>query len=148
MAPFPVVKGLGKAAEAVADNLARLINNAEAESSSLGSLAVNHASINKLLLAYNMASSPDQLATLRQSQDMVQQHIDTACHVSQTLQLRVMFFACAGPSAIDEMIIFDREVDGISPMCTQLTYEGLLDEVLGIKNGTVSIEKEGNPISL
>jgi hypothetical protein len=32
------------------------------------------------------------------------------------------------------MIIIDRQVDMISPLCTQLTYEGLVDEVVGIKN--------------
>lgn len=49
----------------------------------------------------------------------------------------------AGISNIDEMILVDRTVDTMTPMCTQLTYEGLLDEVLGIKNGSVSLDKEG-----
>ena len=31
----------------------------------------------------------------------------------------------------------------MTPMCTQLTYEGLLDEVLGIKNGSVSLDPGG-----
>lgn len=35
---------------------------------------------------------------------------------------------------IDSMIILDRQVDMVTPLCTQLTYEGLVDEVLGIKN--------------
>jgi hypothetical protein len=29
----------------------------------------------------------------------------------------------------------DRSVDWVTPMCTQLTYEGMLDEFVGIKNG-------------
>ena len=27
---------------------------------------------------------------------------------------------------IDQLILIDREVDMVTPMCTQLTYEGLL----------------------
>lgn len=30
---------------------------------------------------------------------------------------------------IDTLILLDRQVDMITPMCSQLTYEGLLDEV-------------------
>jgi vacuolar protein sorting-associated protein 33A len=37
------------------------------------------------------------------------------------------------------MIIFDRKVDMITPMATPLTYEGLLDEVLGIDCGFMDI---------
>lgn len=32
------------------------------------------------------------------------------------------------------MIVIDRSVDMVTPLCTQLTYEGLVDEVVGIKN--------------
>lgn len=35
---------------------------------------------------------------------------------------------------IDSLIILDRHVDMITPLLTQLTYEGLVDEILGIKN--------------
>ncbi|PNW75167.1 hypothetical protein CHLRE_12g515550v5 [Chlamydomonas reinhardtii] len=38
---------------------------------------------------------------------------------------------------IDRMILIDREVDLITPMMTQITFEGLIDEVTGIKHGTV-----------
>jgi hypothetical protein len=37
------------------------------------------------------------------------------------------------------MILIDRAVDWVTPLCTQLTYEGLIDEILGIKNGTVTL---------
>lgn len=40
-------------------------------------------------------------------------------------------------SGIDELIILDRTVDLITPMCTQLTYEGLLDEILGLRYGQI-----------
>lgn len=35
---------------------------------------------------------------------------------------------------IDSLIILDRQVDMITPLLTQLTYEGLIDELIGIKN--------------
>ena len=49
----------------------------------------------------------------------------------------------AGGSRIDQLVLVDRVVDLISPMCTQLTYEGLIDETLHIKNGTVTTETSG-----
>ena len=49
----------------------------------------------------------------------------------------------AGGSRIDQLVLVDRVVDLISPMCTQLTYEGLIDETLHIKNGTVTTETPG-----
>ena len=36
-------------------------------------------------------------------------------------------------SKIDNLILIDRSVDFITPMMTQLTYEGLVDENIGIK---------------
>ena len=36
-------------------------------------------------------------------------------------------------SKIDNLIIIDRSVDMITPMMTQLTYEGMIDENIGIK---------------
>ena len=41
------------------------------------------------------------------------------------------------------MVLLDRAVDWATPLCTQLTYEGLIDEVLGITNGTVTLPPEG-----
>jgi hypothetical protein len=39
----------------------------------------------------------------------------------------------------DSLIIIDRRVDMITPMLTQLTYEGLIDEFLSIKNCMLSV---------
>lgn len=36
--------------------------------------------------------------------------------------------------SIDSLVVIDRQVDLVTPFCTQLTYEGLIDEVIGIKN--------------
>ncbi|KAJ7110320.1 Sec1-like protein [Mycena crocata] len=44
---------------------------------------------------------------------------------------------------IDSLIVLDRRVDMITPLLTQLTYEGLTDELLGIKNSHVEL-----PVSL
>ena len=39
---------------------------------------------------------------------------------------------------IDNLIIIDRNVDFITPLMTQLTYEGLIDENFGIKYSNCS----------
>ncbi|WWC92946.1 uncharacterized protein L201_007909 [Kwoniella dendrophila CBS 6074] len=49
---------------------------------------------------------------------------------------------------VDGLIILDRSVDWVTPMCTQLTYEGMLDEFVGIKNSHIEIDSslvESNP---
>ncbi|CAH2064099.1 unnamed protein product [Thlaspi arvense] len=45
-----------------------------------------------------------------------------------------------GRSEVDTLILLDREVDMVTPMCSQLTYEGLLDEFLHISNGAVEVD--------
>ncbi|OAX42105.1 Sec1-like protein [Rhizopogon vinicolor AM-OR11-026] len=39
----------------------------------------------------------------------------------------------------DSLIILDRTIDMITPLLTQLTYEGLIDEFIGIKNSHVEL---------
>ena len=52
-------------------------------------------------------------------------------------------------SQIDSLVILDRAVDLISPLATQLTYEGLVDEMFGITCATVTIpEPEKKTLSL
>ena len=41
-----------------------------------------------------------------------------------------------------EIILFDRNCDWVTPMCSQLTYEGMLDDVFTIENGFVRFNKE------
>lgn len=43
-------------------------------------------------------------------------------------------------SDIDSIIIIDRTVDLVGPMCSQLTYEGLIDEIFGVKSTFVELE--------
>ena len=38
-------------------------------------------------------------------------------------------------STFDALIVVDRSTDLITPMCMQLTYQGLIDEYIGVKNG-------------
>ncbi|MCO5614401.1 hypothetical protein L7F22_068682 [Adiantum nelumboides] len=45
-----------------------------------------------------------------------------------------------GISEIDTVVLLDRHVDMVTPMCSQLTYEGLLDEFLHIHNGAVEVD--------
>ncbi|KAF8727512.1 Sec1 family, partial [Rhizoctonia solani] len=42
----------------------------------------------------------------------------------------------------DSLIIIDRSTDLITPFLTQLTYEGLLDEYLGIKNSYIEVNAD------
>ncbi|KAI4382714.1 hypothetical protein MLD38_008641 [Melastoma candidum] len=56
---------------------------------------------------------------------------------------------------INTLIILDREVDMVTPMCSQLTYEGLLDEFLHVNNGSVEpdssimgVQQEGKKIKV
>ncbi|XAR54464.1 hypothetical protein NMG60_11029606 [Bertholletia excelsa] len=41
---------------------------------------------------------------------------------------------------INTLILLDREVDMVTPMCSQLTYEGLLDEFLHVSNGAAELD--------
>ncbi|KAF1315959.1 Vacuolar protein sorting-associated protein 33a, partial [Globisporangium splendens] len=43
---------------------------------------------------------------------------------------------------IDTLVLIDRNVDLATPMCTPMTYEGLLDEIIGINNGFISVDAE------
>ncbi|KIK14296.1 hypothetical protein PISMIDRAFT_642810 [Pisolithus microcarpus 441] len=43
------------------------------------------------------------------------------------------------PTPIDSLIILDRRGGMITPLLTQLTYEGLIDEVITIKNSHVEL---------
>lgn len=43
---------------------------------------------------------------------------------------------------IDTLVLIDRNVDLVTPMCTPLTYEGLLDEIMGITNGFITVDAD------
>ncbi|KAI3323531.1 Sec1-like protein [Xylariaceae sp. AK1471] len=43
-------------------------------------------------------------------------------------------------NSIESVVIIDREVDFVTPLLTQLTYEGLIDEVWGIQNNQTDVD--------
>ncbi|XP_054710394.1 vacuolar protein sorting-associated protein 33A-like [Uloborus diversus] len=43
---------------------------------------------------------------------------------------------------IDSLLLLDRSIDLISVLATQLTYEGLLDEIFGVRNNIVNIPEK------
>ncbi|KAF6033143.1 VPS33B [Bugula neritina] len=45
------------------------------------------------------------------------------------------------PKQIGHVILIDRDVDLVSPLCSQVTYEGLLDDIFGIQCGVVQFDK-------
>lgn len=44
---------------------------------------------------------------------------------------------------IDHLILLDRSVDPLTPLLTQLTYEGMIGEVFGIANSATELEIDG-----
>jgi hypothetical protein len=51
---------------------------------------------------------------------------------------RTALYGVGQSQSIESLIIIDREVDFITPLLTQLTYEGLIDEKYGIKNSIIA----------
>ena len=66
----------------------------------------------------------------------------TVC--SKMLRMRMEQFDAEDASAeseIDTLVLIDREVDLVSPLVTPLTYEGLIDELIGISNGYIKVDR-------
>ncbi|KAH8153772.1 uncharacterized protein LAJ45_01539 [Morchella importuna] len=49
-------------------------------------------------------------------------------------------FALTPSSILGELIVVDRESDMVTPLLTQLTYEGLIDETIGIHNSKIELD--------
>lgn len=47
--------------------------------------------------------------------------------------------------AIDQLILLDRSIDLLTPLATQLTYEGLIDEFYGIRQNQLTMPAEHFP---
>ncbi|CAB3369201.1 Hypothetical predicted protein [Cloeon dipterum] len=45
-------------------------------------------------------------------------------------------------TGIDHLVILDRSIDLLSPVATQLTYEGLIDELVGINHTKITLPSE------
>lgn len=41
---------------------------------------------------------------------------------------------------VSDLILFDRKTDLVTPLCSQMTYEGILDDVFGIKVGYIQLD--------
>jgi hypothetical protein len=41
---------------------------------------------------------------------------------------------------IDTLVILDRAVDLVTPLLTPLTYEGVIDEFIGVHNGAIKVD--------
>ncbi|KAI9592484.1 vacuolar protein sorting-associated protein 33A [Syncephalis fuscata] len=50
---------------------------------------------------------------------------------------------------VDSLVIIDRSIDLVSPLCTQLTYAGLVDEHYGIEDGYIKLDMhaKGAPVA-
>ena len=46
----------------------------------------------------------------------------------------------ANQSEFETMIILDRSLDFITPLCSQLTYEGLIDDTFGITANLLKVD--------
>ena len=42
---------------------------------------------------------------------------------------------------IETLVLIDRDIDYVTPMTTPLTYEALIDEIVGIQNSSVTIDR-------
>lgn len=170
--PIPVIKGKGPAADAVAEGLARMTEAATA-SLSLPGEVLTCAPTSSNVTSQSLSSSSSDRRSQRLEeycesalQPMLMRcltrqwshsNVPAQCRANSTASgsslvarsgsPRERFGRGAGTSAVDELILIDREADCITPMCTQLTYEGLLDEVLGIKNGAVTLEPGGEALA-
>ncbi len=49
-------------------------------------------------------------------------------------------FGMMPSAAIESLVVIDREVDLATPLLTQLTYEGLIDELYGIKHNQAEVD--------
>lgn len=74
----------------------------------------------------------DLLLRMRAEEDTTASSNSSSAHTSS--------FGMTPSSVIDNVIIIDREVDFPTVLLTQLTYEGLIDEIFGIHNNQAEID--------
>uniref|UniRef100_H3BFJ3 VPS33A core subunit of CORVET and HOPS complexes n=1 Tax=Latimeria chalumnae TaxID=7897 RepID=H3BFJ3_LATCH len=69
---------------------------------------------------------------------------ESARHVANMmLRMKREFTGCQNPilPVFDTLLLLDRNVDLLTPLATQLTYEGLIDEIYGIQNSKCNSDK-------
>jgi hypothetical protein len=72
------------------------------------------------------------------------------CHLRDLLHNRFVLFyfspidvqdVVSGSKRIQTVVLFDRSIDLVTPFCSQMCYEGLLDEYFRIEGGRMKIPK-------
>jgi hypothetical protein len=58
------------------------------------------------------------------------------------LNFAMALHASAGEQQIDTLLLLDRNIDLVTPMVTALTYEALLDSLIGVRNGHATVDAE------
>ncbi|XP_060655367.1 vacuolar protein sorting-associated protein 33A-like [Drosophila nasuta] len=66
-------------------------------------------------------------------------------HHAKQLAIDEMSLYNGDKGAIDQLILLDRGIDLLSPLATQLTYEGLIDEFYGIRQNQLTLPAEHFP---
>lgn len=74
----------------------------------------------------------DLLLRMRQEEDVESSADPNSTHLTS--------FGLTPSSLVENLIVIDREVDFATVLSTQLTYEGLIEEVFGINNNSAEIE--------
>lgn len=67
---------------------------------------------------------------------------DQLFRLMMRMKQEMVGFECNVKSQIDSLVILDRSVDLLSTLPTQLTYEGLIDELFGISQAAVKLPAE------
>ncbi|MEE6504018.1 hypothetical protein FKM82_005048 [Ascaphus truei] len=75
--------------------------------------------------------------------DLLSMESENAFKHVANMMIRMKRELCGSQNAIcpvfDTLLLLDRNVDLLTPLATQLTYEGLIDEVYGIQNSHVKL---------
>ncbi|OQS05550.1 vacuolar protein sorting-associated protein 33A [Thraustotheca clavata] len=99
------------------------------------SLQTVATSINKLQVLFGV------IPNIKYKGSMSKVAVEMAMHIQKKQKSDGISLGAAEPE-IDTLIVLDRTVDLVTPLCTPFTYEGLLDEIVGIQNGTIRVPTE------
>ena len=160
---IPLLKGKGAAARALADLLLRFRHAARrtwveappwpACSALALRLALSALSAPPALSALSAPALPAgwracSVASLRGRQQMRHRLLTAEGGGGGRKEKGAVAAAPAGRPQIDCLIVLDRSVDLVTPLCTQLTYEGLVDELLRIVSGAIELPSDADPTVL
>ncbi|OQR90268.1 vacuolar protein sorting-associated protein 33A [Achlya hypogyna] len=92
-------------------------------------------SINKLQILFGL------IPQIKYKGAMAKVAVDMVAHMQKKQKSDGVLLGSTEPE-IDTLIVLDRTVDLVTPLCTPFTYEGLLDEIIGIQNGSIRVASE------